>query len=102
MKEITISNLDELSFDFVNPSQLITKDMNNFSFSLTGNVNAIWKPDVEILKSKLLGIHKDEVLSVFRQDPGISSAIVKVFPPWKKYIPEDILKINITDAQPLP
>ncbi|HLP86625.1 MAG TPA: hypothetical protein VK153_01990 [Candidatus Paceibacterota bacterium] len=95
LKEITISDLDELSFNFVNPNQLITKDMSSVPFYLTGNINAIWKPDIESLKLKLLGIPKNDVLSVFRQDPGISSAIVKVFPPWQKNIPEDISKIII-------
>jgi len=40
-------------------------------------------------------VHKDNVLAIFRQDPGISSALVKLVPPWQKYIPSDISKINI-------
>lgn len=95
MDEIKILDLDKLVFNFTNENQLITKDLNTVSFSLTGDIDALWVPDVEILKSKLVGVHKDNVLAVFRQDPGISSALVKIFPPWQKYIPSDISKINI-------
>ncbi len=95
MDEIKILNLDKLVFNFTNENQLITKDLNAVSFSLTGDIDALWVPDTEILKSKLVGVHKDNVLAVFRQDPGISSALVKIFPPWQKYIPSDISKINI-------
>lgn len=94
-KEIKISDLDKLTFNFTNNNQSINKEINSIPFYLSGNVNAIWYPDVEILKTKLIGVHKDEVLSIFRQDPGIASALVKIFPPWQKYIPNDLLKINI-------
>lgn len=95
LKEITISDLNKLSFSFVNKNQLITKSMNSVAFSFSGDVNAIWNPDEDILKTKLLGVNKNDVLSIFRQDPGISSALVKIFPPWQKYIPNDLSKINI-------
>lgn len=95
LKEIKILNLDNFLFNFANKDQLITKDMGTISFSLTGNGDVLWIPDIEILKTKLAGIHKDQVLNIFRQDPGISSALVKLFPPWQKYIPSDISKINI-------
>lgn len=95
LKEITISDLNKLSFSFVNKNQLITKSMNSVAFSFSGDVNAIWNPDEDILKTKLLGVNKNNVLSIFRQDPGISSALVKIFPPWQKYIPNDLSKINI-------
>lgn len=95
LKEIIISDLSKLTFSFTNKNQLITKDMNSIYFSLSGDVDAVWNPDENILKTKLLGVYKNDVLSIFRQDPGISSAIVKIFPPWQKYIPNDLLKIYI-------
>lgn len=96
LSEIKISNLRDLSFSFVENNQLITKGMDSISFYLTGQPEAIWHPDIETIKTKLLGIHKDEVLPIFRQDKGISSAIIKIFPFWQKYIPNNISKINIT------
>lgn len=95
LKEITIPNLETLSFSFINKDQVINKEVDSISFLLNGNVDVVWNPDIEKLKTKLLGIHKNEVLSIFRQDPGIAGAIVKIFPPWKAYIPLDITKINI-------
>ncbi len=95
LNEIKILNLEGLSFNFVNKDQMITKDINSIPFSLTGDLNLIWEPNLEVLKVKLQNIHKDEVLSILRQDEGILSAIIKIFPPWKKYLPENLSKINI-------
>lgn len=95
LKEITISDLNKFSFNFVDKNQLITKDMSSVSFLLSGDVDAIWNPDKNVLKTKLLGINKNEILSIFKQDPGIASALVKIFPPWRKYTPDDLSKINI-------
>lgn len=95
LKEITIVDLDKLTFSFINKNQSITKEMDSIPFTLSGDVNAIWNPNIDILKTKLMGVYEDNVLPVFRQDPGISSALVKIFPPWQKYIPSDPVKINI-------
>lgn len=95
LKEITIPDLSKLTFSFANSEQVIEKNMNSVSFFLTGDLVAIWEPNIENLKNKLVGVKKDNVLQIFRQDPGISSAIVKIFPPWQKYIPENVMKINI-------
>jgi len=94
-KEIKLSGLDSLLFNFTNKEEIITKDMSSVSFSFSGDIDAIWNPDVELLRAKLAGTLKNDVMSIFRQDPGIASAIVKVSPPWYKYIPDDISKINI-------
>lgn len=95
LKEIEISDLSNLSFNFTNKGEIITKDMTSISFSLSGDMDAIWNPNVESLKSRLIGVHKNDVLPIFRLDPGIASALVKIFPPWQKYIPNDISKINV-------
>lgn len=95
LEEIKITDLDELSFNFTDKDQVINKDMSTLSFTLGGSIDAVWNPRVDILKSKLLGIHKNNAVAIFKEDPGISSAIVEIFPPWKKYIPDDLLKINI-------
>ena len=95
ISEIKIPNISELVFSFKDIDQLITKETNSIYFYLTGDLDAVWNPNLEILKTKLIGINKNEVLPIFRLDPGISSAIVKIFPPWQKYTPEDINKINI-------
>lgn len=95
-KEIKISGLENLTFKFSNADQQITKDAVSIPFTLSGKAEAIWYPNLDLLKSKLLGVYKDDTLSIFRQDPGISSAIVKIFPPWQKYLPKNINKINMS------
>jgi len=92
---IKILNTDNLIFSFENKQQIISKETTNLSFYINGEVEAIWQPDTESLKEQLLGIHKNQVLEVFHQDRGVSKAIVKIFPPWKKFIPNNPLKINI-------
>ena len=95
LKEIQILDLNKLTFNFTDKEQVITKEINNVTFTLSGVVDAIWQPDVNTLKAKLTGINKNDVLTVFRQDPGVASALVKIFPPWQKYIPDDPSKINL-------
>lgn len=95
LKEISILDLDKLIFNFIDKEQIVTKELNSIHFSLTGDINAIWRPNIDILKTKLLGVEKDNVSAIFREDPGISSALVKIFPPWQSYLPKDLNKINI-------
>ena len=95
IEEIKILGLENLAFNFTNQDQQISKDTNLISFVLTGDIDAVWYPNLYLLKSKLLGVYKDETLAIFRQDPGISSAIVKIFPPWQKHLPKNIDKINV-------
>lgn len=95
LKEINIFDLSKLTFNFTNKDQVITKDMSSVSFYLSGDLDVVWNPDTELLKTRLLGMDKINALSVFRQDPGISSAMVKVFPQWQKFIPDDLSKINV-------
>ncbi len=92
---IQIEDLSKLSFSFSNPDQFISKDLKSITFNITGNNNLIWHQDVEMLKNSLVGVDKSTLLSIFKTDPGISSASVKVFPPWTKYLPSDPSKIHI-------
>lgn len=96
LKEISIFDLEKLSVSFNEKNQIISKETTYIPLKVKGTVNLVWNPNVEILKSKLLGAHKNEVLSILRQDKGIFSASVNIFPPWNKYIPSEISKINIT------
>lgn len=94
-QEIQISNLNALTFGFVDKNQVITKDTDTLSFYFNGDIEAVWFPNIESLKAELVGVHQNEVLPIFRKDKGITKAIVKIFPPWKKFVPNNPLKINI-------
>lgn len=92
--EIVIKGIKNLKFNFVTET-IIDKSTENFQFALTGNLEAVWNPNKEIIKSKLAGLHKDMVLSVFRENKGITKSMVKIFPPWGKHLPKNPSKINI-------
>ena len=93
--EIVKPDLSSLSFKFVNKDQVINKDIENFDFELNGTIPILWKPDVIALKGLLVNKSKIEVPGIFKQDPGISSASVKIFPFWSKVLPEKDKNINI-------
>jgi hypothetical protein len=93
--EIIIPRLDQLDFDFSEENKIINKEINDIKFNLTGELNVIWRPNIDELKNKLIGLKKDQSLAIFKQEEGIASAIVKFFPPWQKFFPENISKINI-------
>ncbi|MFA6392530.1 MAG: hypothetical protein WCW54_00370 [Candidatus Paceibacterota bacterium] len=93
--EILNPDLSLLSFNFVNKDQVVSKDIDSFDFELTGSLPLDWKPDVLELKDVLVGKKKVEIPDILKQDPGISSASIRIFPLWSKSLPENAKKINI-------
>jgi len=93
--EILPPDLSNLSFSFFNKEQLVNKEITNFDFILNGNLKIDWSPNIDELKSLLLGKNKSEVPSIFKQDPGISSATTRIFPFWFSKLPNDLKNINI-------
>ncbi len=95
-KEIDIPEIAKLKFSFLNENQIITKDMHTVAFNLTGKATAIWHPDIENFKARIVGVSKDMLPSLFKTDPGIAEARATLFPPWQKSLPTDISKIHVT------
>lgn len=93
--EIVDPDLSLLSFNFTNNNQVINKETESFDFELTGNVTVNWKPEIDKLKDLVIGKNKEEVLSIFKDDPGILKASVKIIPFWSKKLPNKIQNINI-------
>ncbi len=93
--QIIRPNISNLKFKFTNENQVVDKDLNNFDFKLSGEVLLKWDPYTEELKNNLLGKDRNNTPSIFKEDPGISSASVKIIPFWSKKLPSDINKINI-------
>lgn len=94
-REIQEPNISDLSFNFTNKDQVVGKDIENFDFELTGNLPMNWKPDVEALKGELVAKNKNNISEIFKQDPAIVSAGVKIIPFWSMKLPEDNKNINI-------
>ena len=95
-KEIILNDLKNLNITFSDKDFKITKDVDKVKLEVAGDLEAVWQPDKDILKDKLKGIKKEDCLSVFSADRGIEKARVKIYPPWKKYIPTNKTKIKIT------
>ena len=94
-KEIQVLNLDNLKFNFVVKDLIVTKDLSSIDFTLTGNLNMVWNINKELIQSKLVGVSKDSVQSIFKQDPGIKNAVIKLFPPWSNNLPKEVHRIKI-------
>jgi len=93
--EINLPDITNLTFAFSTPNQPITKDIQTISFTLSGSETFDWSPNVPTLTSSLVGAPYKNVSTILAHDPGITSASVKVFPPWKTYLPEDPSRIHI-------
>jgi hypothetical protein len=93
--EILPPDLTKLTFNFIDKGFIVSKDILNFNFDLTGNLILNWKPNVDELKGLLVDKNKNEVTSIFKQDPGISSASIKIIPFWSSKLPKEPKNINI-------
>ena len=93
--EIIEPDLSVLVFNFENKDQNITKDLESFDFQLKGNISLNWAPRVDQLKKLLIDKNKNEVLPIFKQDPGISTAGVSIIPFWSNKLPNIEEKISI-------
>jgi hypothetical protein len=94
-QEISLTNLDSLSFVFNKDSESISKDTNQVNFKIEGEALLVWNPNIALLKSQIVGIHKDSILEIFKKDPGILNAEITIFPFWNNFVPQDPSRINI-------
>lgn len=95
LEEVSIPDISKLTFNFKNSGQLISKDLKQVDFNLTGPINAIWAPDVATLQTSILGVKKADLIQIFKTDPGITSATARIFPPWQGTVPMNENKIHI-------
>jgi hypothetical protein len=95
LDEVTILNISDLKFAFKDNNQKISKDLKTISFNLTGKIDALWNPNLDILKSSIVGANKKDLVSLFSSDPGIDQASARIFPPWQSFMPKNLEKINI-------
>ncbi len=96
LASIKIKGLDSLEFNFDTKDQSITTDTDSYQFTITGNLDFIWSPNILKNEDSLLGIEKDNLTNIFKEDVGIDNASVKIFPPWQKLLPVKKSRINIS------
>lgn len=93
---VNIIGTEDLIFNFTQKDQDISKDLNSTKFTLTGELDFVWEPKIIELKNKLTGASRESLVSIFEEDPGIGDAFVKIFPPWKKTLPLNQNKLEIS------
>ena len=93
--EIMIPDLSVFAFSFTDKDQQITKDMTDLSFNLTGKTTMIWHPELEKIRSMLVGINIKEVENTAKNDPGVAQISAQFRFPWQEYLPSDLNKIEV-------
>ena len=94
-KNIELKNVENLSFNYSASMPEISKDTAVLDFQLTGNTEAIWHTDADMIKNHTLGKTINESLYMFQANESIGSASVRIFPFWLKKIPLDSKKVKI-------
>ena len=94
-ESIDIPTLDSLGLSFTGttPSDLLLSE--EISFSVTGQVNAIWRTDEVSLKIDLAGKSKRDIPSILKNYPTVISATAVVRPFWKNSFPSDSTRITV-------
>lgn len=97
LDSVSISGINNLSFNFSDTDQDLTKNLNYLNFNLSGDLLFTWNPDINKLLTRLIGLPKENLVNIFREDTSIDNATVKIFPPWKSVLPnkESNIKINV-------
>ncbi len=93
--QITIPEIKKLKFNFANGSSDFSKNTNNINFFLNGDGILLWHPNVDKIKNSLMGINKNSLDSIFKNDRSIGKANVVFRPPWQSIVPNDLSKISI-------
>lgn len=97
-ENITISNLDALTFNFTNNSSFNPESSSLANFDLSGNINIVWDIDENMLKNELFGLSRKQASEVISKNGNISEAWVKTRPFWNIKIPKDPEKITIINT----
>lgn len=95
LSTINIIGVKNLLFAFTEKDKNIHKELVSTNFTLTGELDFIWNPQIIALKNNLRGSSREDLVSIFEKDIGIEDAVVKILPPWKSTLPLNIDKIKI-------
>jgi hypothetical protein len=95
IEEISIPELHNFSFKILSDTGLINKETTAVSFSATGAGTLSWKPNYNLLVSKLVGIEKGNATNIFAESTGIDKARLVLIPPWQKTLSKNDKYIKI-------
>ncbi|MFA7191830.1 MAG: hypothetical protein WC089_00825 [Candidatus Paceibacterota bacterium] len=94
--EIHVADMSKFTLKLADKNKLISKDLNELTFVITGSSTLQWSPDLEDLKRSVLGIAKSDLNNTTRIDPGILNATVDFLLPFQNKIPN---KPNMVDIK---
>ena len=95
MGEVDIPEIKSLSFAYSPADFQISKNVSSLNFTLSGEGNLLWHPQIEKLKSSISGMKKTDLDPILKSDRAISKASLSFRPPWSAYVPSDLSKIHI-------
>ena len=93
--EVTIKNLDGLTFAITNKELFSPTEDTALSFVVQGNPHIVWEFDANQLKLDTVQKSKDEFKEVLTRYPSIKKAEVALSPFWRGSFPDDPENIEI-------
>lgn len=94
--EVFIPNIKDLTFSLFDKENILFDSVRNINFNLSGPVKIIWKLDVDKFTADLSNKPKKDFNQILLLYPNIDSLLVKLNPPWIRYIPGKIKNIKVT------
>ncbi|MFA5931799.1 MAG: hypothetical protein WC793_00260 [Candidatus Paceibacterota bacterium] len=94
--EVYIPNIKSLNFSLSDKGNIVFDSVKNINFTLSGPTKIVWKLDINKFTTDLLGKPKKDFNQLLSEYPSISSALVKLSPPWIQSIPNKAKDIKIT------
>lgn len=95
ISEISVPDMSKLIFAYKNPTDVINKSTTNINFTLSGDGDLVWNPDLEKLHTTIVGMQVDQLDKIFKADPGIENVRVILRPPWQKNLPKKANYITV-------
>lgn len=97
---VRIDNPSALTFAYSATSTAATdiRNLDSFTFDLTGNPLVVWTFNAEELAADLSGAAKTALPSILSAYPAIERAEAVIRPFWKRSFPEDPESITITES----
>jgi hypothetical protein len=99
--DVYIPDIKDLTFSLSPQTGISDKEnvlfnsVKNINFNLSGPVKIIWRLDVDKFTTDLQNKPKKDFNQILSQYPNIDSVLVKLSPPWIRYIPGKIKNIKV-------
>ena len=93
--EISVENMDSFILKLSDKNKIISKDMNEVSFSLTGGSVLIWSPDIDQIRQSILGLDVKDLGQKTQEDPGVVGSSVEFLLPFQDKIPNKTHMVDV-------